>query len=143
MKEVEVLVELTLKKTLLIELEENEKAEPKAMEVIREMTNEEYVELLTSCHHDVYVEEMTKEAKVKIAIDGFDPYVILPGVCGPSDEYDGESRRISEKIKPDMSKEKIADIIAKEFTWSFNRNFTIEECMWPAEEIYDYLIRQG
>ncbi|GAA0287898.1 hypothetical protein GGQ92_003013 [Gracilibacillus halotolerans] len=61
---------------------------------------------------------------------------------GPYDEYDGESSRIADKIEQDMSKEEIADIIAKEFTRSFNCDYTREECMDPAGEIHDYLVSQ-
>ena len=143
MKKAKVIVEVISTKTLVIDLEDNEVAKLKAWDIIDEMTNEEYVEFLTSCQYDVYVEEMTIEAQVKEAIDSFDPYVLLPGVDAPADEYDGESRRIVEKIKPSMSMEEIADIIAKEFTRSFNREFTIENCMSPAVEIHQYLMNQG
>jgi hypothetical protein len=142
MKKIEVLVELSYTKTILVELEENENAERKAMEIVDEMTNEEYEEFLQTCRHDVYVEEQTIEAQVKKAIDRFDPYGLMPGQDAPADEYDGESRRIVEKIKPTMSMEEIADIIAKEFTRSFNSEFTEEYCISPAFEIYRYLMKQ-
>jgi|SRR5690625_1186201 len=144
MKKVEVSVEIILQETIMIEVEENEEAECKAHKMLDEMTHEEYKEFLSSLrmpYGGPFVEKVSLEAKVKMAIDGFDPYAIFPGDDGPYDEYDGESRRIAEKIKRDMSKEEIADIIAKEFTRSFNRNFSIEGCMTPAEEIHDYLIR--
>jgi len=38
-----------------------------------------------------------------------------------------------------LSEEEIADIIAKEFNFSFDMDLTIEACMWPAEEIHYYL----
>jgi|SRR5690625_2694934 len=143
MKKVKVIVELSYTKTIVVEREENEHAEQKAWDIIDEMTNEEYEEFLKSCQHDVYVKEMTIDEQVKEAIDSFDPYVLIPGVDAPADEYDGESRRIAEKIKPNMSMEEIAGIIAEEFTRSFNREFTIENCKSPAVEIHQYLMNQG
>lgn len=142
MKKVEVLVELTLQKRIKVEVEEVEEAEHKASNMIDEMPREEYKEFLFSSrmpYGGPFVEKVSLEAKVKMAIDDFDPYVIMPGDGGPYDEYDGESRRISEKIKREMSKEEIAVIIAKEFSRSFNTDFTRERCMLPAEDIYDYL----
>lgn len=100
-------------------------------------------EVLSACQHDVDVDEMTIEAQVKKAIDIFDPYVLCPGEDAPADEYDGESKRIAKKINPKMSKDEIEEVIAKEFTRSFGREFTKEECMSPADKIYEYLIRQG
>ncbi len=74
---------------------------------------------------------------VKVVIDEFDPFVLIPG--GIPNEYDGESRRISEKIKSGMSKEEIADIITDEFNMSFGQDFTREESMWPAKYIYNFI----
>lgn len=143
MRKVEVLVEVSYTKTILVELEENEDSEQKAMDIVDEMTHEEYDEFLLSCQHDVYVQEMTIGAQVKKAIDNFDPYALYPGEDAPADEYDGESRRISEKIKSIMSIDEIAEIIAREFTSSFDTEFTTEDCISPALKIYEYLIRQG
>ena len=145
MKKVEVLVRMRLEKKIVVEVEDVEEAERKAGEMIDEMDREEYKEFLSSSrmpYGGPFVEKVSLEAKVKMAIDGFDPYVLCPGVDAPYDEYDGESSRIAEKIEHDMSKKEIADIIAKEFTRSFNTEFTIEECMWPAEKIYNYLKNQ-
>lgn len=145
MKKVEVLVRMTLEKRIVVEVKDVEEAECKVSKMIDEMDREEYKEFLSSSrmpYGGPFVEKVSLEAKVKMAIDGFDPYAVYPGDDGPYDEYDGESGRIAEKIKHEMSKEEIADIIAKEFTRSFNTEFTIEDCMWPAEEIYDYLKHQ-
>ena len=79
------------------------------------------------------------EAKVKSAIDRFDPFVFCPGQDAPADEYDGESKRIAEKLYFGMSKQRIAEIIAEEFTRSFEQTFTKEECSLPALEIYKKL----
>jgi len=146
MKKVEVSVKIILQKTITIEVEENEEAERKAHRMIDDMAPEEYKEFLLSLrmpYGGPFVEKISLEAKVKMAIDAFDPYAIFPGDDGPYDEYDGESSRIAEEIQQGMSKEEIADIIAKEFTKSFNREFTIEDCMSPALKIYQYLIRRG
>lgn len=79
------------------------------------------------------------EAVVKSAIDKFDPYFLRPGQDAPADEYDGESKRIAEKLYLGVSKERIEEIIAEEFTRSFNQKFTKEVCNSPALEIYEYL----
>lgn len=145
MKKVEVLVRMRLEKKIVVEVEDVEEAECKARNMIDEMTREEYKEFLFSSrmpYGGPFVEKISLEAKVKMAIDGFDPYAIYPGDDGPYDEYDGESSRIAGKIKRDMSKEEIADIIAKEFTRSFNTDFTRDECIDPAKEIHDYLMNQ-
>lgn len=85
------------------------------------------------------VDKKDIEAKVKSAIDRFDPFVFCPGQDAPADEYDGESKRITEKLYFGMSKERIEEIIAEEFTRSFEQKFTKEECNSPALEIYKYL----
>ncbi|WP_300380859.1 hypothetical protein [Clostridium sp.] len=78
-------------------------------------------------------------AKVKMAIDNFDPYCIFPNDYGPYDEYDRESMIIASKIKVDMSKNEIASVIADVFTRWFNITYDIEHCLYPTEEIYEYL----
>lgn len=85
------------------------------------------------------VDQQDIGAKVKSAIDRFDPFLFCPGQDAPADEYDGESRRITEKLYFGMSKEQIEEIIAEEFTRSFGQTFTKEECSSPALEIYKYL----
>ena len=79
------------------------------------------------------------ESHVKVAIDKFDPYVLLPGQDAPLNEYDGESRRLAEKLYVGISKEKVEEIIAEEFTRSFGSTFTKEDCSSPALEIYENL----
>ena len=73
---------------------------------------------------------------VKKAIDSFDPYVVHPDSY---DEYDGESRRISEKIRRGMSIEEIAQIMIEEFNWSFSADFTMEDFFPTAKTVYNLL----
>lgn len=76
---------------------------------------------------------------VKLAIDRFDPYLLEPGELAPENEYDGESRRIAEKLHFGISEGQIAEVIAEEFTRSFNTTFTNEDCSSPALEISKHL----
>lgn len=78
-------------------------------------------------------------AKVKAAIDSFDPYCVFPNDDGPYDEYDRESMIIASKIKEDMTEEEIAVIIANVYTRWFNKTYHMEDCLYPAREIYEYL----
>lgn len=81
----------------------------------------------------------TIEARVKLAIDKFDPMCLHPGDLAPADEYDGESRRIATKLYVGISEEQIAGIIAHEFTKAFAQTFTNDMCNSPALEIFHYL----
>lgn len=73
---------------------------------------------------------------VKKAIDSFDPYFVHPDSY---DEYDGESRRIAGKIKKGMSADEIAEIMKKEFNWSFSADFTREDFLATAETVSGFL----
>lgn len=141
MNKVEVIVGLKLESKLLVELVNNRVEETYLLDVIEQLTDEECRELLVSSCCDFDIGMFTKEAIVKKVIDKFDPYVIMPGEDGPEDEYDGESRRIAEKIELGMSEKEIAKIIEKEFIYSFNADFSSDFYMWPAEEIEYYLNR--
>src|SRR5690625_2053756 len=101
MKKVEVLVRVRLEKKIVVEVENVEEEERKAGKMIDEMTHEEYKEFLFSSrmpYGGPFVNKVSLEDKVKMAIDSFDPYAIYPGDDGPYDEYDGESGRIAEEI---------------------------------------------
>jgi hypothetical protein len=70
---------------------------------------------------------------VKKIIDEWDPYgLLLAG--SPLDEFDGESRSISNKISKENSVNDIAIIISKVFSNSFEP-FSVDECMNIAEKI--------
>lgn len=71
---------------------------------------------------------------VKKAIDEFNPYNLLPEA--PNDEFDSESREISEEISINSTVEEIASIISNVFSKSFDEKFEIKYCMIPAEKIY-------
>ena len=66
---------------------------------------------------DIKEDEDLIYALVKKAIDSFDPYFVQPD---SADEYDGESRRIAGKIQLGMSSQEIAEIMKKEFKFSFS-----------------------
>lgn len=82
-------------------------------------------------------------AQVKTAIDYFDPYLICPYDDGPYDEYDRESMIIASRIKADMSEDEIAEVIADVFSRWFNSTYHAEDCLYPAEAIYEYLCRRS
>lgn len=147
MKKVEFFVNISLQKKITIEVAEGEDAKFKArgMVYVEEMDAEEYRELLTSSRlDDVYVEEVTLEDKVQMAINDFDPFVLMPGHIdgAPYNEYKGLSNRIAAKIKQDMSKEEVVTIIVKELDFTFGMDFSRERCMRPAEKIHEFLIQQ-
>jgi len=71
---------------------------------------------------------------VKKAIDEFDLFDLFPGA--PSDEYDSESKKITEQINTNGSVEDIAKVIADVFSKAFNEEVETKHCMEPAEKIY-------
>lgn len=89
---------------------------------------------------EINFEKLDQENKifglVKKVIDSFDPYFVHPDSY---DEYDGESKRISEKIKEEMTMEEIAEIMKDEFNRSFSADFTREDFFWPAEKLYNLI----
>ena len=72
---------------------------------------------------------------VKQEIDKWDPYGFFPDA--PSDEYDGESRKIARRITADSSIDKLAEIIAEIFSVSFgaDEGFTADYCKTVADKI--------
>src|SRR5690625_2944461 len=139
MKEVEAIVELTLKKRFLLELEDDENEEQKVIDMINEMTAEECKQFLTSGFREIVIEEFSKETVVKKAMNKFNPIYIISGEENQVAEYDGESKRIAAKIKHSMSEKEIATMIAEEFNTTHHINMKNEDFMWPAEEIHYYL----
>jgi hypothetical protein len=76
---------------------------------------------------------MTTFDIVKQAIDEWDPYGLLSSGAS-SDEFDRESRKISNKISKGSSVKDIAITISKVFSSSFEP-FSVDECMRVAEKI--------
>ena len=71
---------------------------------------------------------------VKRHIDRMDYYGLLAGGA-PADEFDIESRAISEKIQVDQSVVEIAETIAKVFHSQFNGQDDVSAFLHVAEEI--------
>lgn len=71
---------------------------------------------------------------VKKAIDEFNLYGLLPEA--PSDEFDSESSKISERITINSTVEEIAQVICNVFSKSFDENFKIIDFKITAEKIY-------
>ena len=76
---------------------------------------------------------------VKKYIDQLDYYALLAGGA-PSDEFDIESRIISEKISFDNSAEVIADIIASVFNRSFDEENNVPAFLSIAQQIKNELL---
>ena len=143
MKKVEVVVEYSLMKRMVVEVEDNKLwiATTKKVHNVFE-SEEDFNDLVSgSLPCEIFPTEIDQDDRmfslVKIAIDKFDPFLLFPDA--PEDEYDGESRNISERISKGMTEEEIADIIAKEFSFSFGQIFTVEDCRWPARYIYNFI----
>lgn len=75
---------------------------------------------------------------VKQVIDEWDPMNFLD-MGAPEDEYDGETRAISNVIDGFSSLNEIAEEISETLSLSFGQTFTFEDCMKPAQKIYDVL----
>ena len=75
---------------------------------------------------------------VKAAIDANDCMSLLE-MDAPADEYDGESKDITNCIRPEMDKYQIASIIAEVMSHSFNEPFSslqfIETATWIRERM--------
>ena len=143
MKKFEVVISMDLEHKSVIEAESVETAEYEVRGAIHQMSTEEFNEFLGSSrlrYGKYFVDIVTPLEKVNSALNEFDPFVVLPEA---KDEYFPLAIRISEKIKRNMSKEELADIIADEFAYSFGEEegFTRDNCMYPAEIVYDYLVK--
>ena len=71
---------------------------------------------------------------IKKHIDRMDYYGLLAGGA-PADEFDIESRAISEEIHIEQSAVEIADIIAKVFNSHFNEQDNVSAFLPVAKEI--------
>ncbi|MBO5867043.1 MAG: hypothetical protein J6Q55_03230 [Clostridia bacterium] len=76
---------------------------------------------------------------VKKHIDKMDYYELLAGGA-PSDEFDGESRKISARIHSEQTVQEIAKIIAEVFNSSFDEHDDIAVFLRVAEQIKKELI---
>jgi len=75
---------------------------------------------------------------VKSAIDNWNPLGLLPDA--PDDEFDSESREISEKIDNYKNVSDIAEVVSDVFSRQFYKEgFELENCMDVAKVIYDGL----
>lgn len=72
---------------------------------------------------------------VKQEIDKWDPYGFFSDA--PSDEYDGESRKIARRIMGNSSENKLAKMVADIFSDSFgaDEGFTADYCKMVAGKI--------
>ena len=76
---------------------------------------------------------------VKNCIDEWDPYGLLASGC-PKNEFDNESKLISEKISFTTSKDEIVEIVSKVFSEQFEQQFFHESsCESVALKIYNEL----
>ena len=73
---------------------------------------------------------------VKSVIDEWDPFDLFEMGC-PEDEYNGESRAISNDTDSHSSINELAEVISEVFSRSFGETFTSEDCLEPAEKIYN------
>jgi hypothetical protein len=71
---------------------------------------------------------------VKAVIDDLDPEYLLADLA-PDDEYDGESEHIANAITAEMTPQQIAEIMAKEFSWSFSCHYDANYFMVAATRV--------
>ena len=76
---------------------------------------------------------------VKKHIDKMDYYQLLAGGA-PNDEFDGESKKISARIRTEQTVQEIAKIIAEVFNSSFDEHDDIAVFLRVAEQIKKELI---
>lgn len=70
---------------------------------------------------------------IKQAIDEWNPMGLLP--MAPPDEYDIESKALSEVFQPSMSTQELAETIAGIFTHYFDEPFSSRQCEGAARRI--------
>lgn len=75
---------------------------------------------------------------VKSVIDVIDCEGLLAMLC-PADEYDGESRKIAERIVPSMSAYQIATIIAETMSTNFNEPYEANSFIIAGAQILAHL----
>lgn len=141
MRDVQVFLEL--EKVIPLTVKENEHPELEARVIIEEGIKRDKKNNTFLSSFELYeskFEKIDAEKKmftfVKKAIDSFDPYFVHPDSL---DEYDGESRRIAEKITKQMSIDDISEMMKEEFNRSFSATFTREDFSSSAEAVYNLL----
>lgn len=145
MRKVEAEVSIYLTKHMTIELEDGEDLDEKVWRMVVAWESddcEEYDKLLLSARlESVDTEEMNLKQKVRMAINRFDPYVLMPGHSdgAPLDEYDPLSDRIYRKLTPAYTVEQIGALVSQEFKKSFGRDFPLSETIHAAQLIYNYI----
>lgn len=133
-----VRVVLELEKVIPLYVKEGEDPELKVGKIVDEMIEKDKKNHSYLSSFEIYekqfewIVEPLIFSLVKKAIDSFDPYFVHPDSY---DEYDGESRRIAEKIKIGMVENEIAEIMKEEFNWSFSAQFTREDFSYAAETV--------
>lgn len=71
---------------------------------------------------------------VKDAIDKWNPYGLLPDA--PNDEFDNESKAVTDKINFESSIDDITRVISSVFSSSFEaKYFQTEDCIATASEV--------
>ena len=88
----------------------------------------------------VIVSKADKFLVVKKFIDQMDYYALLAGGA-PSDEFDIESKKISEVIRCDHSAQEIASIIASVFNEQFGEHDNANAFLSVAEQIKSEITR--
>lgn len=145
MKKVEVGVELILTTHMTVDVEDEEEVREKVRCMIYGWETdftEEYRQLIHNARLEyAVVEEISLKQKVRLAINLFDPYGLDPGGRdgAPLDEYDYLSDRIYRKLTPAYTVEQIGELVGREFSRSFGRNFPFSETIHVAQSIYDYI----
>lgn len=71
---------------------------------------------------------------VKQAVDALDPMGLLD-MGAPPDEYDLESGLIADRLSADTSFQRIAQIMADEFSLCFSEHFSADHFLLAAEKI--------
>lgn len=134
---------LEFEKILPLHIEKNENPKFKASKILDDLIEEDKKNKSYLSTFEIYekeLEELEEEELVfqlvKKAIDSFDPYFVHPDSY---DEYDGESQRIGEIIERGMSINEIAEIMKEEFNWSFSGEFTMEDFLYPAKTVFNFL----
>lgn len=145
MKRVEAEVNIYLTKHMTIDLEDGEDLDEKVWRIVvgwESQNDEKYEKLLLGARlESVDTEEMSLKQKVRMAINRFDPYVLMPGHPdgAPLDEYDCLSDRIYRKLTPAYTVEQIGELIGQEFKRSFEQDFPLSETIYVAQWIYEYI----
>jgi|SRR5690625_302751 len=138
MRELEAMVELTLKRKFLLKLEENESPGEKVIKMIHGMSAEECKQILTTGFFNIDIDEFSKEKVVTKVIKEFDPIYDLSNEGNQVNNYGAESRKIANRLKQDMSDREIAAIIAEEVNRIHYLDLSSEYFSMPAKEIHYY-----